>query len=83
MLLPGATCPFNRDFYIVWTGRGLGHAYVPLYVTKRILHMRPNVDVHVHYQEDDAKSADFTSSSRVVNVRPRCDACAVRVHRDG
>ena len=31
---------------------------------------------YVHFPEDDAKSADFTSSSWVVNVRPRRDACS-------
>ena len=35
---------------------------------------------YIHYPEDDAKLADFTSSSQIVNIiRACCDACGVRV----
>ena len=33
-------------------------------------------------QEDDTKSADFTPSSRVVNIHPHRDTCTMRAQRD-
>ena len=37
---------------------------------------------YVHFREDVAKSANFMSSSWVVNVRPCGDACEVRAQTD-
>ena len=70
-----------RDFSIVhvdwsWTGTGTS-----LSTSRNTYCACVTTWTYVHNEEDDAKSADFTSSSRVVNVRPRHGACAVYVHK--
>ena len=65
-------------FYGMWTETCLRH---PLH-HENMYCTCVTTWTYVHYQEDNAKSADLTSSSWVVNVRSRHDACTVRAQRD-